>query len=321
MTIGKGQHSLRETPQSVSVLTRQLMDDQHLTTIDDIMERTPGITTYESPMGGKYFYSRGFKMLGQYQYDGVPLDMGKDFVQADSFSANMAIYDRVEVLKGAAGMLKGAGTASGAVNFVRKRPQAKPTTSLSLSAGTWDNYRTEVDTGGPLNDSGTVRGRAAVSQQTRGSYMDIAKRQDRAFYGALDIDLSPDTTLGVGASYEDVDATPCWAACRATPTAKAPSSVAPRAWAKPGTIGRVSAPRFCRPDPRVQRRLETQGIGSPQPQPARHQICRQRRHHQLWQPGAHGRLLCRADGLRSTRTSALTPTLTASSKPSAWSTN
>ena len=54
-------------------MTRQLMDDQNLTTIDDVMERTPGITSYESPMGGKYFYSRGFKMLGQYQYDGVPL--------------------------------------------------------------------------------------------------------------------------------------------------------------------------------------------------------------------------------------------------------
>ncbi|MEG8234702.1 TonB-dependent siderophore receptor [Pseudomonas orientalis] len=210
VTIGKGEHSLRETPQSVSVMTRQLMDDQNVTTIDDVMERTPGITTYESPMGGKYFYSRGFKMLGQYQYDGVPLDMGKDYVQADSFSANMAIYDRVEVLKGAAGMLKGAGTASGAVNFVRKRPQARPTSSLSLSAGTWDNYRADVDTGGPLNDSGTVRGRAAFSQQDRGSYMDISKRKDRAFYGALDIDLNPDTTLGLGASYEDVDASPCW---------------------------------------------------------------------------------------------------------------
>ena len=98
VTIGKGQHSLRETPQSVSVMTRQLMDDQNLTTIEDVMEHTPGITAYASPMGGKYFYSRGFKMLGQYQYDGVPLDMGKDYVQADSFSANMAIYDRVEVL-------------------------------------------------------------------------------------------------------------------------------------------------------------------------------------------------------------------------------
>lgn len=210
VTIGKGQHSLRETPQSVSVMTRQLMDDQNLTTIEDVMEHTPGITAYASPMGGKYFYSRGFKMLGQYQYDGVPLDMGKDYVQADSFSANMAIYDRVEVLKGAAGMLKGAGTASGAVNFVRKRPQAKPTSSLSLAAGTWDNYRADVDTGGPLNDNGTVRGRAAFSQQDRGSYMDISKRKDQAFYAALDVDLNPDTILGLGASYEDIDASPCW---------------------------------------------------------------------------------------------------------------
>ena len=210
VTIGKGEHSLRRTPQSVSVMTRKLMDDQNITTIDQLLERTPGITSYESPMGGKYFYSRGFKMLGQYQFDGVPLDIGKDYVQADSFSANMAIYDRVEVLKGAAGMLKGAGTASGAVNFVRKRPQDKPTTSLGLSAGTWDNYHAEFDTGGPLNDSGTVRGRAAVSQQNRGSYMDLAKRQDQAFYAALDMDVSPDTTLGFGASYEDVDSTPCW---------------------------------------------------------------------------------------------------------------
>ena len=210
VTIGKGAHSLRETPQSVSVMTRKLIDDQNITTIDQLLEHTPGITTYDSPMGGKYFYSRGFKMLGQYQFDGVPLDIGKDYVQADSFTANMAIYDRVEVLKGAAGMLKGAGTASGAVNFVRKRPQDKPTTSLSLSAGTWDNYRADVDTGGPLNDSGTVRGRAVVSQQNRGSYMDVSKRQDQAVYLALDVDLSPDTTLGIGASYEDVDATPCW---------------------------------------------------------------------------------------------------------------
>ena len=123
VTIGKGEHSLKETPQSVTVMTRKMLDDQNLNTIEQVMEKTPGITVYDSPMGGKYFYSRGFRMTGQYQYDGVPLDMGSSYVQADSFSANMAIYDRVEVLKGAAGMLKGAGTASGAVNFVRKRPQ------------------------------------------------------------------------------------------------------------------------------------------------------------------------------------------------------
>lgn len=96
VTIGKGEHSLRETPQSVTVITRKMLDDQNLNTIDQVMEKTPGITVYDSTMGGKYFYSRGFRMSGQYQYDGVPLDMGNSYVQADSFSSDMA--DRKSVV-------------------------------------------------------------------------------------------------------------------------------------------------------------------------------------------------------------------------------
>ncbi|WP_460321863.1 TonB-dependent siderophore receptor [Pseudomonas ogarae] len=210
VTIGKGEHSLRETPQSVTVITRKMLDDQNLNTIDQVMEKTPGITVYDSTMGGKYFYSRGFRMSGQYQYDGVPLDMGNSYVQADSFSSDMAYYDRVEVLRGAAGMMKGAGGTSGGVNFVRKRGQATAQTELSLSGGTWDNYRGQVDTGGPLNDSGTVRGRAVIAEQSRHFFYDDARRKDQIYYGALDFDLSPDTTLGVGVAYEDVDASPCW---------------------------------------------------------------------------------------------------------------
>ncbi|OOG86847.1 TonB-dependent siderophore receptor [Pseudomonas sp. A25(2017)] len=210
VTIGKGEHSLRETPQSVTVITRKMLDDQNLNTIDQVMEKTPGITVYDSTMGGKYFYSRGFRMSGQYQYDGVPLDMGNSYVQADSFSSDMAYYDRVEVLRGAAGMMKGAGGTSGGVNFVRKRGQATAQTELSLSGGTWDNYRGQVDTGGPLNDSSTVRGRAVIAEQSRHFFYDDARRKDQIYYGALDFDLSPDTTLGVGVAYEDVDASPCW---------------------------------------------------------------------------------------------------------------
>ena len=210
VTIGKGAHSLKETPQSVTVITRKMLDDQNLNTIEQVMEKTPGITVYDSPMGGKYFYSRGFRMTGQYQYDGVPLDIGSSYVQADSFNSDMAIYDRVEVLRGAAGMMKGAGGTAGGVNFVRKRGEATPHTQLALSAGTWDNYRGQVDTGGPLNDAGTLRGRAVVTQQTRQYFYDVAARKDQVYYGALDFDLSPDTTLGLGLAYEDVDATPCW---------------------------------------------------------------------------------------------------------------
>ena len=210
VTIGKGRHSLRETPQSVTVMTRKMLDDQHLNTIEQVMEKTPGITVYDSPMGGKYFYSRGFRMTGQYQYDGVPLDIGSSYAQADSFSSDMAIYDRVEVLRGAAGMMKGAGGTAGGVNFVRKRGQYSPHTQLSLAAGSWDNYRAQVDTGGPLNAAGTVRGRAVATQQSRHYFYDVAERKDQVYYGALDFDLSADTTVGVGVAYEDLDATPCW---------------------------------------------------------------------------------------------------------------
>ncbi len=210
VTIGKGAHSLKETPQSITVMTRKMLDDQNLNTIEQVMEKTPGITVYDSPMGGKYFYSRGFRMTGQYQYDGVPLDIGSSYVQADSFNSDMAIYDRVEVLRGAAGMMKGAGGTSGGVNFVRKRGEYTPHTQLSLSAGTWDNYRGQIDTGGPLNDTGRVRGRAVITEQTRQYFYDVGQRKDQIYYGALDIDLSPDTTLGIGLAYEDVDATPCW---------------------------------------------------------------------------------------------------------------
>jgi outer membrane receptor for ferric coprogen and ferric-rhodotorulic acid len=210
VTIGKGAHSLRQTPQSITVMTRKLMDDQNITTVEDVMAKTPGITLYESPMGGKYFYSRGFQMLGQYQYDGVPLDMGNNYVQADSFSGDLAYYDRVEILRGAAGMMKGAGGTSGSVNFVRKRGQSEAHTELSLSGGSWDNYRGQVDTGGPLNEDGTVRGRVVVAEQSKHYFYDNASRKDQTYYGALDVDLDPATTVGLGLAYEDVDATPCW---------------------------------------------------------------------------------------------------------------
>ena len=211
ITIGKGVHTLKETPQSVTVMTRKMLDDQNLNTLEQVLDKTPGITVYDSPMGGKYFYSRGFNLDGQYQYDGVPLDVGGNYVQANSFSSDMAFYDRVEVLKGAAGMMKGSGSSAGGVNFVRKRGQEKAATTVTLSAGSWDNYRGQVDVGGPLNASGTVRGRAVATLQDRQYFYDTAKRQDQILYGAIDWDVTADTTVGAGLAYEDVDATPCYA--------------------------------------------------------------------------------------------------------------
>ena len=59
--IGKGDQRLRDIPQSVSVVTRQRLDEQNLTSVYDALENTTGVTLQQSPQGGKYIYSRGFE--------------------------------------------------------------------------------------------------------------------------------------------------------------------------------------------------------------------------------------------------------------------
>ncbi|MEZ2295099.1 TonB-dependent siderophore receptor [Variovorax sp. RCC_210] len=205
VTVGKGEQTLKEIPQSVTVVTRQKMDDQNLTTIDAVLANTTGITMYNSPMGGRYVYSRGF-MADTYQFDGV--NRAFYYPQANNFTSNTAILDRVEIVRGATGLLQGAGTPSATINMVRKRPLADKQLLVSASAGSWNNVRTEVDATGPLNEAGTLRGRAVASFEDRDYFYDVAKSRTGVLYGALEYDLSPQTRLTLGASYEKLKSVP-----------------------------------------------------------------------------------------------------------------
>ena len=200
--------SSRETPQSISVITRQRMDDQNLHTLDEALESTTGITTFQSPSGGKYYYSRGFQ-FSTFQYDGVPLERSS-YAVGSGFTSDTSYYDRVEVLRGPAGLLQGAGSPGGTLNLVRKRPQAEKTLSVSTSVGSWNNYRASVDAGGPLNEDGSLRGRASFTREDRHYFYDTANSKKNVLYGVLEYDLAPATTLSAGASWEDLDALPYW---------------------------------------------------------------------------------------------------------------
>ena len=103
VTVGKGEQALKDIPQSISVVTRQLMDEQRIGNVYEALASTTGITLAQSPQGGKYIYSRGFD-LTTVQFDGVPLNRGM-YGRASNFGAGMSIYDRAEVLRGAAGLL------------------------------------------------------------------------------------------------------------------------------------------------------------------------------------------------------------------------
>lgn len=209
LSIGKTDQKLKDIPQSVSVVTRQRMDDQNLTSLYDVLENVTGVVTTASPMAGKYFFARGFA-ISSLQYDGVPLSR-QFYSQASSLTENMALYERAEVLRGAAGLWQGADSMGGAVNLVRKRGQAEKEITATVKAGSHNHYGAQLDVGGPLNESGTIRGRAVLDYDTQDSFIDFVNSNNVTLYGALDIDLTSSTTLGLGLSYEKTNGTPFFA--------------------------------------------------------------------------------------------------------------
>ncbi|WP_340050854.1 TonB-dependent siderophore receptor [Pseudomonas proteolytica] len=193
----------KETPQSITVITRQHMDDFGLNAIDDVMRHTPGITvsTYDSERTN--YFARGFS-IENFQYDGIPTLRNSAYSSGQTLT-DMAIYDRVEILKGATGLLTGAGAPGATLNLIRKKPTRDFKASIELGAGSWDNYRSQVDVSGPLTDSGNIRGRAVAAYQDKHSFMERYQRKTSVYFGSLEADLDDDTLLTVGFDYQDND--------------------------------------------------------------------------------------------------------------------
>ncbi|QLF93756.1 TonB-dependent siderophore receptor [Pseudomonas sp. ABC1] len=198
--------SLRETPQSISVMTRQRIEDQNLSQLTDVIRQTPGLSVSANAGGGSSFnsiYSRGFT-VENFQVDGERLlNSGYSGIFQ---SADMVLYDRVEVIRGATGLMSGAGLPGATVNMVRKRPTDTFKGSVNLKAGSWDHQRGEVDVGGPLNASGSVRARLVGAYQENDSFVERLHERKKILYGLLEADLTPGTLLTVGADIQHHDA-------------------------------------------------------------------------------------------------------------------
>ncbi|MEK1835289.1 MAG: TonB-dependent siderophore receptor [Pseudomonas sp.] len=201
VTIGKGTHTLKEIPQSVTVMTRKQMDDQDIVDLKDAANKTTGLVGAQGVGRGLILSSRGFQ-IDDWQYDGVPIPRNT-YALGNWATQDLIFFDRMEVLRGASGLLQGTGSPGGAVNLVRKRGQAVPKVTLTGKAGSWDHYALQLDAGGPLNQSGTIRGRFVADQDDTHSFVDSEWYKTTSLYGALDFDLSEATTLGVAVSQSD----------------------------------------------------------------------------------------------------------------------
>lgn len=199
-TLGKVPLKPRELPQSASVIDHERLEQQNLFSLDEAMQQATGVTVQPFQLLTTAYYVRGFK-VDSFELDGVPALLGN----TASSPQDMAIYERVEILRGSNGLLHGTGNPAATVNLVRKRPQREFAASTTLSAGRWDRYRAEVDVGGPLSASGNVRGRAVAAYEDRDYFYDVADQGTRLLYGVTEFDLSPDTLLTIGAQYQHID--------------------------------------------------------------------------------------------------------------------
>jgi len=196
--------SLRETAQSVSVLTEELMQDLGATSTKDALRWAPGINLgYQEEQESNYFYARGYR-VDNIMVDGV---LGS----SSAVPADLSLYEGVEVLRGPAGLYAGNGTngsPGGAVNLVRKRGTNERKISLQTSAGSWDNYKATFDIGGPIGEK--LRARAIVSHIDRSFFYDRSWRRNTTVGGTLDWLLTPESTITLGLDYEHRNASPAY---------------------------------------------------------------------------------------------------------------
>ncbi len=198
--------TIRETPQTVAVLSRQRLDDQHITTVEDAMVNSPGIVFKKKATADdneKGLFARNMEITNML-VDGVP--MHKDF---KALSMDTALYDRIEIVRGSTGLMSGNGNPAAAINLVRKKPTDSFAGEAKATLGSWQQKRLELDAGGPLNQTGSLRARLVGAWEDGESYVDRLEADSRLLYGVVELDLSERTLLTLSGEYQRKHCTAC----------------------------------------------------------------------------------------------------------------
>lgn len=186
--------SIKETPQTVTVITQERIRDFGLTDINTALENSATINVEQVETDRTFYTSRGFE-LSNFQVDGLglPLVNSNTHGRMDS-----ALYERIEVVHGANGVMTGVGSPSATVNMVRKRPKSVTQGSLTASLTSWSGKRLEVDFTGALTDA--IRGRVVLVGDDRESYLDRYQNTSQLFYGVIDYAPTANTLITLGHS-------------------------------------------------------------------------------------------------------------------------
>jgi len=184
---------LRDVPQSINVVPQQVIRDQGASSQADVLRNVPGVGLSNGDGQRDQVTLRGFSAIGDQFLDGIRDDA--------LYFRDLSNIERIEVLKGPASVLYGRGSSGGLINSVSKKPGLQPQQSLSLSAGSWNQRRAELDLGYADGEQRSSAYRLTGAVEDSGGYRDDAFLERRAVAPSAWFRLAPQLQLNLGATY------------------------------------------------------------------------------------------------------------------------
>lgn len=170
---------LSEVPQSISVVTSTELEVRRPDEIEDALAYVPGVNSSNWGIDDRFdqFSIRGFDLGSSALYrDGLP----QKVLSFSAFSIDPYMIDRIDVLRGPAGVLYGSNDAGGMVNLVTKRPVFEPLAEARIGYGSYNTAEVGFDWSDVINDDGTMAAR--VTGLWRDGATEIENSEnDRAF--------------------------------------------------------------------------------------------------------------------------------------------
>jgi catecholate siderophore receptor len=182
---------LRDVPQSISVVTRQSIDDLAMQNIGDVVEYVPGVSMAQGEGNRETPVIRGSSSTGDFFLDGM-----RDDVQ---YYRDLYNIQQVEVLKGPNGMLFGRGGVGGLINRVSRQPDGQSLRNLTLQGGSYDDKRVALDLGQGLND--TFAWRLNAMYENADSYRDDVTLERYGVNPTVRFDTGEATVVTLGVEY------------------------------------------------------------------------------------------------------------------------
>ncbi len=170
----------KDIPQSISTVTKELIQEQGALRIHDIANNVAGVnvfSTYDD------IVLRGFRSWGMGLINGQKVPGGW-------YPPTLRGIERVEVVKGPASALFSNVVPGGVVNYVTKKPLAAPYREVNVATGSWNAYRAATDFSGPLNEEKSVLYRLNLGYENAESFR--SQRFDRTLFVSPSFTVLPD---------------------------------------------------------------------------------------------------------------------------------